>query len=61
MRYLRQLCLTAALITAFTFSAYAGAIECPPVVDPPPQPPSETTVTLQPIVEAITLAVLSLA
>lgn len=60
MRYLRQFCATAALICALAFSAYAGAIECPAVVDPPP-PSTSTGDILQPIVEAITLAVLSLS
>lgn len=29
MKHLRQLCLIAALLFTFTFSAYAGEIECP--------------------------------
>jgi hypothetical protein len=37
MRHIRQLCLAAALIFTFAFSVYAGEIECPGVVEPPPQ------------------------
>jgi hypothetical protein len=43
MRYLRLFCATATLICAFTFSAYAGVIECPAVVDPPPPPTATAT------------------
>jgi hypothetical protein len=31
MRHLRQLCLITALLFTFTFSVYAGEIECPGV------------------------------
>jgi hypothetical protein len=29
MKHLRQICLVATLVFTFTFSAYAGEIECP--------------------------------
>jgi hypothetical protein len=57
MKHLRQFCATVTLVCALAFSAYAGAIECP-VVDPPPPSTGEM---LQPIVEVIMLAVLSLS
>lgn len=38
MQHLRRLGIIAALICAFTFSAYAGDIECPVYAPPAPQP-----------------------
>jgi hypothetical protein len=60
MNHLRQFCAAVTLVCAFAFSAYAGAIECPAIVDPPPSL-TATGEMLQPIVEAIALAVLSLS
>jgi hypothetical protein len=64
MRYLRLFCATATLICAFTFSAYAGVIECGGVVNPPPPPPPTATAPgemLMPVAEAIAVALLSLS
>ena len=36
MRHLRRFCAVATLLCAFSFSAYAGNIECPAVIQPPP-------------------------
>jgi hypothetical protein len=55
MNTLRQFCATATLVCAFAFSAYAGAIECPAVVDPRPTP-TVTGIMLQPIVDAVMVA-----
>lgn len=41
MKHLRRLSIIAALICAFTFSAYAGDIECP--VYAPAAPPATVT------------------
>lgn len=38
MRYLRLICATVTLICAFTFSAYAGDIECDGFTVQTPQP-----------------------
>lgn len=41
MKHLRRLGIIAALVCTFTFSAYAGDIECP--VYAPPAPPATVT------------------
>jgi hypothetical protein len=40
MKHLRQICLVATLVFTFTFSAYAGEIECPGVTSS--IPPAES-------------------
>lgn len=41
MKHLRQICLVATLVFTFTFSAYAGEIECPGITDSQPQAAGE--------------------
>ncbi|MDT5122463.1 MAG: hypothetical protein QOC96_1945 [Acidobacteriota bacterium] len=40
MKNLRQFCAAVVLTLVFTFSAFAGDMQTPGVVDPPPPPPS---------------------
>lgn len=43
MRNLRQLCAATVLMLALTVFAFAGQMDCPGVVDPPPSPDSTAT------------------
>ena len=58
MKNLRQLCGVVVLTLALTVSAFAGQIDCPGVVDPPPPP--DATATGQVDCPALTEAAVSL-
>lgn len=45
MKKLQQFCAAVVLTIAFTFSALAGDMSTPGVVQPPPPPPSNQTTT----------------
>jgi hypothetical protein len=45
MRHLRRFCAVFTLLCAFSFSAYAGNIECPGVTSEPPPPEATTSQT----------------
>lgn len=42
MRKLKQLCIATVLTLALSFTAFAGDIQTPPVLPPPPDQPSMT-------------------
>jgi hypothetical protein len=58
MKNFRQLCGVVVLTLALTVSAFAGQIDCPGVVDPPPSP--DTTRTGQVGCPGLTEAAVSL-
>lgn len=53
MNNLRQLCLTALLIFAIAFSAYAGNIECDGGVNPPPPPTATGDIECDGLIEIV--------
>ena len=42
MKYLFRVCLTVTLVCAFTYSTFAGEMNCPNIDPPPPPPPPVT-------------------
>jgi hypothetical protein len=55
MKNLRQLCGGVVLLLALTVSVFAGQINCPGVVDPPPDTPPTATgqVACPALIEAV--------
>jgi hypothetical protein len=52
MKKLNRFCAGAILMLAFTVSAFAGQMNCPGVVDPPPPPEATGQISCPALVEA---------